>query len=203
MVITATQMLESMIHSCTPTRAEITDVANAVFDGTSAVMLSGETAMGEHPELAVSVMSKIVCQAECDAFDMHFYSNISYENDINDTANAICDAACTTARDVNATAIIAVTMSGFTARRVSKFRPKEIIVAATPNEKTFHQLALSWGVFPVMALYQSNSEELFKHAVACAKKYSLVSSGDRVVITAGNGGSTNILKVEVVESNTK
>lgn len=203
MVITATQMLESMIHSCTPTRAEITDVANAVFDGTSAVMLSGETAMGEHPELAVSVMSKIVCQAECDAFDMHFYSNISYENDINDTANAICDAACTTARDVNATAIIAVTMSGFTARRVSKFRPREIIVAATPNEKTFHQLALSWGVFPVMALYQSNSEELFKHAVACAKKYSLVSSDDRVVITAGNGGSTNILKVEVVESNTK
>lgn len=203
MVITATQMLESMIHSSTPTRAEITDVANAVFDGTSAVMLSGETAMGEHPELAVSVMSRIARQAEKDAFDMHIYSNVNYENDVNDTANAICDAACTTARDVNATAIIAVTMSGFTARRMSKFRPNEIIVAATPNEKTFHQLALSWGVYPVMALYQSNSEELFKHAIACAKKYSLVSHGDRVVITAGNGGSTNILKVEAVEEHMK
>lgn len=203
MVITATQMLESMIHSSTPTRAEITDVANAVFDGTSAVMLSGETAMGEHPELAVSVMSRIARQAEQDAFNMNIYSNVNYENDVNDTANAICDAAGTTARDVNATAIIAVTMSGFTARRMSKFRPKEVIVAATPNEKTFHQLALSWGVYPVMALYQRNSEELFKHAIACAKKYSLVSPGDRVVITAGNGGSTNILKVEVVGDNAK
>ena len=201
MVITATQMLESMIHSSTPTRAEITDVANAVFDGTSAVMLSGETAMGDHPDLAVSVMAKIACQAENDAFSMNFYSGVRYENDVNDTANAICDAACTTARDVNATAIIAVTMSGFTARRVSKFRPHEIIVAATPDSKTFHQLALSWGVYPVMALFQRNSEELFKHAIACAKKYAYVKGGDRVVITAGNGGSTNVLKVEIVGGN--
>ena len=199
-VITATQMLESMIHSATPTRAEITDVANAVFDGTSAVMLSGETAMGEHPALAVSVMAKIARQAERDAFAMNYYKNARYENDVNDTANAICDAACTTARDVNAVAIIAVTMSGFTARRVSKFRPHEIIVAATPNEKTYHQLALSWGVCPVRALFQQNAEELFRHAIACAKKYGYVDSGDRVVITAGNGGSTNVLRVEVVET---
>lgn len=204
MVITATQMLESMVHSATPTRAEITDVANAVFDGTSAVMLSGETAMGNHPDLAVSVMAKIVCQAETDAFSMNFYSNASYENDVNDTANAICDAACTTARDLNAAAIIAVTMSGFTARRVSKFRPHEIIVAATPDMKTYHQLSMSWGVFPVKALFQSNSEELFMHAVACAKKDGYVSHGDRVVITAGNGGgSTNVLRVEIVGANVK
>lgn len=199
MVITATQMLESMIHNSTPTRAEITDVANAVFDGTSAVMLSGETAMGDHPDLAVSVMAKIACQAETDAFSMNFYSNVNYENDANDTANAICDAACTTAKDVDATAIIAVTRSGLTARRVSKFRPHEIIVAATPDEQTFHQLALSWGVFPVRALYQPDSESLFRHAVACAKKDGYVNDGDRVVITAGNGGTTNVLRVEVVQ----
>lgn len=203
MVITATQMLESMIHNSTPTRAEITDVANAVFDGTSAVMLSGETAMGDHPELAVSVMAKIVCQAETDAFSMNTYENVAYENDVNDTANAICDAACTTARDVNAAAIIAVTMTGFTARRVSKFRPHEVIVAATPDEQTFHQLALSWGVFPVRALLQNNSEALFKHAIACAKKDGFVNKGDRVVITAGNGGMTNVLRVEVVSDYNK
>lgn len=200
MVITATQMLESMIHSNTPTRAEITDVANAVFDGTSAVMLSGETAMGEHPDLAVSVMARIACQAENDAFEMNSYANVAYENDADDTANAICDAACTTARDVNAAAIIAVTMSGFTARRVSKFRPHQIIVAATPDEQTFHQLALSWGVMPVKALFQNDSESLFRHAIACAKKEGCVNKGDRVVITAGNGGTTNVLRVEVVQS---
>lgn len=200
MVITATQMLESMIHSSTPTRAEITDVANAVFDGTSAVMLSGETAMGEHPDLAVSVMARIACQAETDAFAMNSYSNVTYENNADDTANAICDAACTTARDVDAAAIIAVTMSGLTARRVSKFRPHEIIVAATPDEQTFHQLALSWGVFPVRALIQNEAEALFKHAVACAKKGGYINEGDRVVITAGNGGMTNVLRVELVNT---
>lgn len=200
MVITATQMLESMIHSSTPTRAEITDVANAVFDGTSAVMLSGETAMGEHPDLAVSVMARIACQAENDAFSMNSYSDAMYENNADDTANAICDAACTTAKDIKAAAIIAVTMSGLTARRVSKFRPHEIIVAATPDEQTFHQLALSWGVFPVRALIQNDAESLFRHAIACAKKDGYINDGDRVVITAGNGGTTNVLRVEVVST---
>ena len=122
MVITATQMLESMIHSHNPTRAEITDVANAVFDGTSAVMLSGETAAGDHPALVVKVMAKIVEQAEKDAFDMDVYRGIKYDIDETDLTNAICDAACTTAKDLNARAIIAVTKSGYTARRVSKFR---------------------------------------------------------------------------------
>ncbi len=203
MVITATQMLESMIHNATPTRAEITDVANAVFDGTSAVMLSGETAMGCHPDLVVRVMSKIVNQAEADYFDMNMGCDGGLDIDTKDKTNAICDAACTTARDLNAKAIIAVTKSGETARRVSKFRPFEKIVAATPEIKTFYQLALSWGVYPVLALNQDNEEKLFMHAVDCAKQIDMVSRGDTVVITAGiplnMTGTTNLLKVETVK----
>lgn len=197
MVITATQMLESMIHNATPTRAEITDVANAIFDGTSAIMLSGETAMGDHPELVVSVMAKIAMQAEQDAFDMDYYSNIDYVNDA-DTTNAICDAACTTAKDLKAKAIIAVTMSGYTARRASKFRPQEMIIAATPDTKTYHQLSMSWGVYPVPAIFQQDANVLFTHAIDCAKNYDLVKEGDLVVILAGTGGDTDVLKVMTV-----
>ena len=202
-VITATQMLESMIHSATPTRAEITDVANAVFDGTSAVMLSGESAAGEHPPLVVKVMANIVEQAEQDMFDIDQGDQPRYDNDESDITNAICDAACTTARDVHAKAIIAVTASGTTARRVSKFRPFEPIIASTPEIKTFHQLSLARGVFPVLALMQDNSDKLFRHAIDCAKQIDLVQVGDRVVITAGvplkQAGTTNTLKVQVVE----
>ena len=202
MVITATQMLESMISHANPTRAEITDVANAVFDGTSAVMLSGETAMGKYPALAVEVMGRIVTQAENDAFEMDAYAGISYEIDNNDTTNAVCDATCTTARDISAKAIIAVTKSGQTARRMSKFRPVQPIVAATPVEKTFHQLALSWGVFPVLARLQRSSDELLLHAIYCAKQIDAVENGDIVVIAAGipldTTGSTNLMRVAVV-----
>ena len=202
MVITATQMLETMIHSKTPTRAEITDVANAVFDGTSAVMLSGETAMGDHPAHVVDVMAKIVKQAESDAIALKVYEGVRYDSDIFDMTNAICDAACTTARDIKAKAIIAVTSSGTTARRVSKFRPSEAIVAATPNIKTYHQLALSWGVSPVLALVQDDTDKLFLHAIDCARRLDIVSKGDKVVITAGvplrQSGTTNLLKVETV-----
>ena len=205
MVITATQMLESMIHSPTPTRAEITDVANAVFDGTSAVMLSGETAMGDYPEQAVQVMASIARQAEQDAFSMGVWRHAQFELDSSDTTNAICDAACTTARDLGAAAIIAVTKSGTTARRVSKFRPSEPIVAATPVPKTFHQLSLSWGVYPVLSQMQDNSDELFLHAIDCAKQIDAVKVGDIAVITAGVplnlAGTTNLLKVQVVEDN--
>ena len=204
MVICATQMLESMITSSTPTRAEITDVANAVFDGTSAVMLSGETAMGAHPVLVVKVMAKIAEQAENDAMELGAYTNMKYDIDFADTTNAICDAACTTARDLKATAIIAVTKSGETARRVSKFRPRQPIIAATTEVKTFHQLSLSWGVFPVLSLPQSDTDHLFRHAMDCGKKIGLVNSGDRVVITGGVplnvAGTTNIIKVQTVES---
>ena len=203
MVITATQMLESMIKNPNPTRAEITDVANAVFDGTSAVMLSGETAMGAHPSRVVKVMSKIVSQAEEDYFDMNMSFIDGHIVDTKDKTNAICDAACTTARDLKASAIIAVTKSGKTARRVSKFRPQMKIVAATPEEKTFHQLSLSWGVYPVLALNQDDEERLFMHAIDCAKQIDAVSSGDTVVITAGiplgMPGTTNLLKVDTVK----
>ncbi|NLA76915.1 MAG: pyruvate kinase, partial [Clostridiales bacterium] len=202
MVITATQMLESMISSSTPTRAEITDVANAVFDGTSAVMLSGETAMGSYPVLAVKVMAKIAEQAENDAFLSNAYKHIGYETDFTDMTNAVCDAACTMARDIEAKVIIAPTKYGQTARRMSKFRPMQPVIAATYLEKTYHQLALSWGVYPVMARYQENERELFRHAVDCAKMINAVSDGDKVVIAAGiplgQSGSTNTLKVEIV-----
>lgn len=197
-VITATQMLESMIHSSTPTRAEITDVANAIFDGTSAIMLSGETAMGDHPAKVVKTMAKIAMQAEKDAFEMKVYEGLVHDNDSDDTTNAICDAACTTARDLNAKAILAVTKSGYTARRVSKYRPSVPIVAPTPSTKTYHQLSLSWGVYPVMAIFQTNTNTLFEHAIACAKMNGYVNKNDRVVITAGKGEETNILNVQIV-----
>lgn len=202
MVITATQMLETMIHSKTPTRAEITDVANAVFDGTSAVMLSGETAMGDHPAHVVEVMAKIAERAEMDAMEMGNYDGVKYDSDFSDLTNAICDAACTTARDIRAKAIVAVTNSGTTARRVSKFRPSEAIVAATPQKKTFHQLSLSWGVCPVLALNQDDTDRLFLHAIDCARQLDIVNKGDKVVITAGvplrQSGTTNLLKVQEV-----
>ena len=201
-VITATQMLESMVTSLTPTRAEISDVANAVFDGTSAVMLSGETAMGVDPANVVSVMAKIAQQAEGDAIAMNAYSGYKYEVDAGDTTNAICDAACTTARDLKAKAVIAVTKSGYTARLVSKFRPAQTIVAATPDIKTYHQLSMSWGVVPVSALDQTDTDKLFRHAIDCAKKIDAVKKGDTVVITGGVplqiNGTTNILKVETI-----
>lgn len=204
MVICATQMLESMITNPTPTRAEITDVANAVFDGASAVMLSGETAMGKHPVRVIKVMSKIAEQAEKDAIELGAYNNMNYDIDYADTTNAICDAACTTASDMKAAAIIAVTKSGSTARRVSKFRPVQPIIAATPVEKTFHQLSLSWGVFPVLSLLQDNTDKLFRHAIDCGKSLDLIKTGDRVVITAGVplniSGTTNIIKVQTVDS---
>ena len=200
-------MLDSMISSPTPTRAEITDVANAVFDGTSAVMLSGETAAGKDPLEAIAAMAKIAEQAERDQFEIYGTgrANIRYEMDASDTTNAVCDAACTTARDLNAKAIISVTKSGQTARRMSKFRPEFPIVAATPSEKTFHQLALSWGVYPVLALYQSSYDRLITHAVDCAKQIDIVKNGDVVVIAAGipldTPGSTNMLRIETVHGN--
>lgn len=203
MVITATQMLESMIDHPNPTRAEITDVANAVFDGTSAVMLSGETAVGKHPLRAIKVMAKVAERAEKDVFEMRGYES-NYVMDTSDTTNAMCDAACTTARDISADAIVALTMTGRSARRMSKFRPATPIVAATPNQKTYNQLALSWGVYPVLARNQTDFDSLFMHAIDCAKQIDIVSEGDRVVIVGGvpleTPGNTNIIKVETVKS---
>ena len=202
MVITATQMLESMIEHPNPTRAEITDVANAVFDGTSAVMLSGETAMGKYPVLAVKAMAKIANQAEHDMFESKSSHEFKCEIDSADTTDAICDAACRAARDLHAKALIAITKGGTTARGISKYRPRSPIVAATYSEKTFHQLSLSWGVVPVLALFQNTANDLIRHGIDCAKTLDIVSDNDVVVVTAGvpvgEQGNTNLIKVEIV-----
>jgi len=201
--ITATQMLESMIASPVPTRAEITDVANAVFDGTSAVMLSGESAMGEYPVEAVKAMAKIAHQAELD--DPRFVpgnDNIWHEMDSSDTTNAVGHAACTLAKDIRAAAIMAITSSGYTARRMSKFHPATKILAATPYEKTFHQLAMVWGVQPLMVDHQPNVDVLIYCCLEEAKKQKVLGIGDKVVISAGVPldvpGNTNMIRVESI-----
>ena len=201
--ITATQMLESMIGAPLPTRAEITDVANAVFDGTSAVMLSGESAMGQYPVEAVKAMAKIARQAEHD--DPRFVTgndNIWHEMDASDTTNAVGHAACTLAKDIRASAIMAITKSGYTATRMSKFRPSTRIIAATPHEKTFHQMSMVWGVHPVMVENLQNVDVLIYRCIEEAKKDGLLSRGDKVVISAGVPldvtGNTNMIRVETV-----
>lgn len=198
-VITATQMLESMITSPIPTRAEITDVANAVFDGTTAVMLSGETAAGQFPVEAVKTMAKIAEQAEEDRPSVLGRDIIWHEMDALDVTNAIGHAACTLAKDIKAGAVMAVTKTGYTARRISKFRPSTNIIGATPYEKTFHQLSLIWGVCPLMANYKYDIEVLFDHCVRRALIKNLVKEGEKVVITAGIPldvpGNTNIIRI--------
>lgn len=201
-VITATQMLESMIGNPLPTRAEITDVANAVFDGTSAVMLSGESAMGQYPVEAVSAMARIATQAEKD--DPRFIpgNTIWHEMDAGDTTNAVGHAACTLAKDIKAAAIIAITKTGYTSSRMSKFRPATRIIAATPERKTFHQSALQWGVSPVMVENSKELEQLVSRCIEEAKKENLVAEGDKVVLSAGLPldipGNTNMIRIETV-----
>lgn len=197
--ITATQMLESMISSPLPTRAEITDVANAVFDGTSAVMLSGETAAGKYPVEAVETMAKIARQAEEDQPKVPARNMIWHEMDAMDTTNAVGHAACTLAKDINASALMAITKTGYTARRMSKFRPDILIIGSTPYSKTYHQLSLVWGVRPMMANYRYDIEELFQHCAEKAIDAGLIDDGDTVVISAGMPvdvpGNTNIIRV--------
>ncbi|MEG0292529.1 MAG: pyruvate kinase [Anaerovoracaceae bacterium] len=201
-VITATQMLESMTHSPNPTRAEISDVANAVFDGTSAVMLSGESAMGDYPLRTVKTMVKIIKQAEKDALLADLYEKIDYKAEAEDPANAIGHAACTIAADLNLPGIIAATTSGHTALRVSKYRPKQTIIAATHIKKVFHQMSLVWGVRPVKVAYSENIEEFLKEAKEFAKNTKLVRKGDMIVVTAGvpvaMEGNTNLIKIETI-----
>ena len=198
-VITATQMLESMITSPLPTRAEITDVANAVFDGTTAVMLSGETAAGQYPVEAVEAMAKIAKQAEADQPTVPGRDMVWHEMDADDVTNAVGHAACTLAKDIKAGAIMAITKTGYIAKRMSKVRPSIKIIGATPYEKTFHQLALVWGVCPIMANYRYEIEELFAYCVRRAVSGEFVQQGDKIVITAGLpvdvSGNTNIIRV--------
>ena len=200
-VVTATQMLESMITNPRPTRAEITDVANAVYDGTSAIMLSGETAAGAHPVEAVETMALIAESTESQIdYVTHFKA---FGNDSNTTiTNAISHATVTTAHDLGAKAIITVTKSGSTARMISKHRPQSMIIGCTTNDTVCRQMSMSWGVVPLMCDEKRNTDELFSHAVDVARKNGLVEKGETVVITAGIplgiSGTTNMLKVETL-----
>lgn len=197
-VITATQMLDSMMNSPMPTRAEITDVANAVFDGTTAIMLSGETASGKYPVESVKVMSKIALKAEEDEKYLVNH-NIWHEIDSKDVTNAIGHAACTIARDIEAAGIMAITKTGYTAGRMSKFRPKVTIIGATPHEKTYHQMSLMHGVAPLMANYRKEMNELLGHFARKAIREGIIEDGDKIVISAGLPvdvkGNTNFIKV--------
>ncbi len=201
-VITATQMLDSMIRNPRPTRAETTDVANAIYDGTSAIMLSGETAIGKYPIETVKTMSTIAERTERDIDYVKRLNNVSVDISVTDVTNALSHATCTTAHDLGASAIIALTYGGTTAHMISKYRPQCPIIAPTINQKARRQLNLSWGVVPVMSEMRSNSDELFEHAVECARKTRIVKNGDLVVITGGApvgvSGTTNIMKVHLV-----
>ena len=201
-VITATQMLESMITNARPTRAEITDVANAIYDGTSAIMLSGESAVGKHPVEAVQTMTSIALTTEGDIDYKREFDNFYPESGGKDITSAISHATVTTAHDLNASAIITVTKSGTTARMISKFRPQTDIVGATINQKVWRQLSLSWGVKPVLCQLKDNTDELFDHAVDVTVKAGAAKKGDTVVITAGiplgMSGTTNMLKVHKI-----
>ena len=198
-VITATQMLESMITNPRPTRAEITDVANAIYDGTSAIMLSGETAAGAHPVEVVRTMALIAETTE-EQIDYVTQFKVFAKDTDKDITSAISHATVTTAHDLGAKAIITVTKSGSTARMISKHRPQAMIVGCTTSEIVCRQMSMSWGVVPLMCDEKKNTDELFSHAVDVAKQHDLVHKGDTVVITAGIplgiSGTTNMLKVE-------
>ncbi len=200
-VITATQMLDSMIRNPRPTRAEATDVANAIYDGTSAIMLSGETAIGKYPVETVKTMASIAERTEQDIDYVKRLENMDFDSRM-DVTNAISHATCTTAHDLNAAAVIALTFSGGTAKQLSRFRPNCPIIAPTLSRKARRQLNLSWGVVPIMSEARSNTDELFDHAVECAQTTGLVNNGDLVVITGGApmgiSGTTNIMKVHLV-----
>ena len=199
-VITATEMLESMIQNARPTRAEISDVANAVYDGSSAIMLSGETAVGRYPAETVATMSRIAEETE---------NSINYKKRLNnsdftikDTVDAISHATCGVAVDIGAKAIVACSLSGMTVRMVSRFRPPVDIIGLTTNERTWRLLALSWGVTPMMCDEFASTDVLFYTAQQVAKEILHLEKGDKIVITGGvtNGrsGNTNLLKVEQI-----
>ena len=199
-VITATEMLESMIHNPRPTRAEISDVANAVYDGTSAIMLSGETAVGAYPVLTVQTMAKIAETAESDIdYAAKFYAS---EFKIKNSVDAISHATCAMAIDIDAKGIVACSLSGMTARLVSRFRAPVPIIGLTTNETTWRKLALSWGVIPVMCEKYSSIDVLFYIAKNTAADVLELSKGDKIVVTGGDitgkSGNTNLIKVEEI-----
>ena len=199
--VTATQMLESMINNPRPTRAEASDVANAIYDGTSAVMLSGETAVGKYPIIAVNVMKSIVNEAETDFDYREFFSQYS-PLVYHDVPSAVTLATVKTGYSSNAQAIFAFTNSGTTARLLARLRPSMPIIAMTSNEKCYHQLSLLWGVIPVLSGDCKTMPEAFGKISAFAAEHGLVSQGDLVVVTAGSpfgvSGTTNMMIVESI-----
>lgn len=197
-VITATEMLESMIHNPRPTRAEISDVANAVYDGTSAIMLSGETAVGKYPVLTVETMARIAKQTEKNIdYDKQFLIN---DFQIKDQIDAISHSVCNMSIDLHAKAIVVCSWTGTTARMVSRFRPPVDIIGVSVKEKTWRQLALSWGITPLLCEVYPSIEVLFYAAKKMAKEAFHLNSGDTVIITGGvrtgESGNTNTIRIE-------
>lgn len=201
-VITATQMLESMIKNPRPTRAEATDIANAIYDGTTAIMLSGESAAGLYPVEAVKTMARIAERAEND-IDYRSRMDRIHEPQNIDTTTAISYATCSTATDLNAAAIITVTMSGFTAGMISRYKPSCQVIGCSVNPRVCRQSNLLWGVTPLLVQKEETADELFEEAVRSAKKAGYVKKGDTVVLTAGVplgvSGRTNMIRVVEVE----
>ena len=201
-VITATQMLDSMMKNPRPTRAETTDVANAIYDGTSAIMLSGETAAGKYPVEALQTMVRIATRTEQDIDYRKRFFGYDHKASTNIT-DAICHATCTTAHDLNASAILTVTKTGTSARMISRYRPGCQIIGCTMDEKVGRQLNLSWGVRPLLIMEESDVIELFNHSVSNARDYGFLKPGELVVITSGvplgMAGTTNMIKVQTVQ----
>lgn len=197
-VITATQMLDSMQRNPRPTRAEASDVANAIFDGTDAIMLSGETAAGKYPIESVLTMSRIAEKAES-ALEYHEIFMKQANAQQTTVTEAISQAVANSALELNAKAIVTSTETGYTARMISKYRPKSPIIAVTTEDQTLRRLALTWGVTPVKGNYASSTDEMFDYAMKGGLESGLVKEGDLVVITAGvplgRSGSTNLIKI--------
>lgn len=202
-VITATQMLDSMMQNPRPTRAETSDVANAIYDGTSAIMLSGETAAGKYPVEALQAMTRIAEKTEQRIhYKKRFAQREAEHEEVTNVTNAISKATITTAHNLLATAILAVSKSGTTTREISKFRPIVPIIGGSTDMRVCRQMNLSWGVYPILLEEKDNTDDLFEHVVDVATKAGYVQSGDLVVITAGVplgiSGTTNLIKVHVV-----
>ena len=200
-IVTATQMLDSMIVNPRPTRAEISDVANAIYDGTSAIMLSGETAAGAYPVEALKTMSAIAERTEQEGFHLRGRTMDSNPGKIS-VSDATAHAACLTARDVNAAAIVTVSESGTTARLLSKYRPEQPIIACVMKEQVQRQLALSWGITPLMMSLAHSTDELIEMSTALAKENGYLHNGELAVVTAGVpvgvSGTTNMIKIHMV-----
>jgi pyruvate kinase len=207
-VITATQMLNSMMKSPRPTRAEVSDVANAIIDGSDSVMLSGETAVGRYPLESLKMMVKIINKTEASLdYDTILRNNVILRKKLkishNTITEAISYASCEIANILNVKAIISSTESGYTARQVSKNRPKSMIIGASPNQWVVRQLMMSWGVVPTKVKFTKNIDMMIEESIGVSKKLKYINKGDTVVITAGvmvnKPGSTNLINIKEVE----